>query len=55
MLGLGRQTLERYLNLHDDLKAAVIDRQQNVHQATLELQRRMRVAPVRPTPQRLTH
>lgn len=50
MLGLGRQTLERYLNLPSDLKADVIDQRQNVHQATLELQRRTRVASDRSTP-----
>jgi hypothetical protein len=50
MLNLGRQTLERYLNLPPDLKSAVIERRQNVHQATLALQRRTRVSPDQATP-----
>jgi hypothetical protein len=50
MLGLGRQTLERYLALPDDLKAAVIDRRQNVHDATLEFRRRTQPDRDRSTP-----
>jgi hypothetical protein len=50
MLGLGRQTLERYLALPTDLKSAVIDRRQNVHDATLELRRRTQSQLVGSTP-----